>query len=214
MATRKRWKNLARRALRSIVTLKGSPEAIALGTAIGMVIAFTPTIGFQMMLGAAIATLVRASRPAAMIPAWITNPVTIPPIFAFTYWLGKLIWRGPSVSEVYRQLDAVAKALEKFSWYEFHNQFAVFLRAGVDVYVCLMIGGLIVGGILGAASYPVVLRAVRASRTQVEQARMRRAARRAKLRESLSNTTGIEQARRLPRPGTSDQEPSGKRGRT
>ncbi len=59
-----------RRALRSIVTLHGSPEAIALGTAIGVFIAFTPTIGFQMLLGAFVATLVGASRPAAMIPAW------------------------------------------------------------------------------------------------------------------------------------------------
>ena len=172
--------------------MKGSPEAIALGTAIGVVIAFTPTIGLQMLLGAAIATLVGASRPAAMIPAWITNPVTIPPIFAFTYWLGRLLWHGPSVAEVYHTLESVAKALEDLSWYEFHNQFGAFLRVGVDVYVCLMIGGLIVGGILGTASFPIVLRTVRASRAQIEQARMRRAAKRAKLRDDLSKKTDSE----------------------
>ena len=61
---RRSLRKLSRRALRSIVTLKGSPRAIALGTAIGMVITFTPTIGFQMALGAFFATLVGASRPA------------------------------------------------------------------------------------------------------------------------------------------------------
>ena len=214
MARHRRSKNLAGRALRSIVTLKGSPEAIALGTAMGVAIAFTPTIGFQLLLGAGIATLVGASRPAAMIPVWITNPLTIPPIFAFTYWLGRLLWRGPSVAEVYHKLESVAKALEDFSWYEFHNQFAAFLRVGVDVYVCLMIGGLIVGGILGTASYPIVLRAVRASRAQIDQARMRRTAKRAKLRDNLSKSTDIGQARRRTHPETGDQESSRKRDPT
>lgn len=179
MPKRRSLNALLLRALRSIVTLKGSPEAIALGTAIGVLIAFTPTIGFQMLLGAFIATLVGASRPAAMVPAFITNPVTIPPVYAFTYWLGRFMWRGPSVAEVYSRLVGTVRALGRLSWYEFSSQFAQFLKMGADVFVAMMIGGVIVGGILGAASYPLVLHAVRAYRRGMEERRERRARRRA-----------------------------------
>ena len=159
MGKRKSAPGLLRRAFRSIVTLKGSPRAIALGTAIGVLIAFTPTIGLQMLLGAIVATLVGANRPAAMIPAWITNPVTIAPIYGFTYWLGRFFWKGPPVSEVYNRLVAVVKVLGRFSWYEFFDQFAQFFRIGMDVFIAMMIGGLIVGGVLGAVSYPLVYKA-------------------------------------------------------
>ena len=164
-------KGIVRRMLRSIVTLHGSPEAIALGTAIGVFIAFTPTVGFQMLLGALVATVFRASRPAAVIPAWITNPVTIPPIYAFTYWLGKFFWSGPGVGEVYQRLMAAMKNVTKLSWYSFHDQFMEFLRIVGDVFMPMLIGGIIVGAVLGIITYPVMLRAVRRSRNLLDKAR-------------------------------------------
>lgn len=83
-----------RRALRSVVSLHGSPRDVALGAAIGVFVAFTPTVGFQMLIGAFLATLVGANRPAAIILPWITNPLTIPPIFALTYWVGGFFGAG------------------------------------------------------------------------------------------------------------------------
>jgi len=166
---------LLRKAVRSIVTLKGSPKAIALGTAIGVLIAFTPTIGLQMLLGAFVATLVGVSRPAAMIPAWITNPVTIAPIYASTYWLGRIFWGGPPASEVYDRLVGIARSLSQFSWHEFFDQFTQFLQIGMDVFIAMMIGGLIVGGVLGAASYPLVYRATEKYQRKLAERRRRRA---------------------------------------
>lgn len=174
MTRRSGAQRLLRKAARSIVTLKGSPRAIALGTAIGVLIAFTPTIGLQMLLGAFVATLVGASRPAAMIPAWITNPVTIAPIYAFTYWLGRIFWSGPPVSEVYDRLISVTSSLSKFSWHEFFEQFAQFLRIGMDVFIAMMIGGVLVGGLLGAASYPLVFRATEKYQQKLAEHRRRR----------------------------------------
>jgi len=161
------------RAMRSVVTLHGSPEAIALGTAIGVFIAFTPTVGFQMALGAFFATLVGANRPAAMIPAWITNPLTIPPVFAFTYWLGSFIWPGPSVDEVYRRLVIAVRNLSHYGFHEIHKQFAEFFLIGVDIYVAMFIGGVIVGGVCAAVSYPLTLWAVRRYRLLWEAHRAR-----------------------------------------
>ena len=170
-------KGLFWRAMRSIVTLKGSPGAIALGAAIGVFVAFTPTVGLQMVLAALIATLVGASRPAAIIPAWITNPLTIPPIFALTYWVGSLFWSGPPVADVYARLVTVIKGLEKLSWYAFVEQFKAFFKIGAELFIPLCIGGAIVGCVCAAASYPLVLWAVHSYRRQYERLRQRRARR-------------------------------------
>ena len=189
---------LLRRAIRSIVTLKGSPRAIAMGAAIGVFIAFTPTIGLQMFLGALVATLVGANRPAAMIPAWITNPVTIPPIYAFTYWLGRFFWKGPPVSEVYDQLVGAAKTLGRLSWYEFLDQFTHFLQTGVDVFIAMMIGGLLVGTVLGATSYPLVYKATEKYQQKLAERRRHRAERQAKKMFGAPGDTGGKPDRREP----------------
>jgi len=176
-ALRKTVRVLSRRALRSIVTLHGSSEAIALGTAIGVFVAFTPTVGFQMLIGAFLATLVGANRPAAMIPAWITNPFTIAPIFTATYWLGKFFWPGPSVGEVYHRLLVAAQGLARLSFYELHKQLIEILRLGEEVFVPMSIGGVIVGSLCGVIAYPLTLRAVRGSRARLTARRQRRAMR-------------------------------------
>ncbi len=172
-------KRRARRALRSIVTLHGSPEAIALGTAIGVFVAFTPTVGFQMMLGALLATLVGANRPAAMVPAWITNPLTIPPVYTLTYFIGRLFVGGPSVKEVYGRLLELVKSLGELSWLAFYEQLRLLLATGVKVFVPMLIGGCILGAVCAAVSYPLMLRAVRAYHDRRQRWREYRAARRA-----------------------------------
>jgi len=171
-------KNLLRRAVHSIVTLHGSPEAIAMGTAIGVFVAFTPTVGFQMLIGALIATAVGANRPAAIVPAWITTPVTIPPIFALTYWVGRLMLGGPDVSVVYDQLVGVAKAFGSLKFYEVWDHMVALLATGVEVYVPMLVGGIIVGGIAGGITYPLTVRAVRSFRRGKEHLREVRAHRR------------------------------------
>lgn len=165
----------SRKALRSIVSLHGSPRDIALGAAIGVFVAFTPTIGFQMLIAALLATLVRANRPAAVIPPWITNPLTIPPIFALTYWVGTFFRPGPSAGVVYHQLGAVVRSLGKLSVYAFWKQLTEFLKVGADVFVPMMVGGVIVGSICAGVTYPLMLRAVNRYR--------RRRARRRRIRE-------------------------------
>ncbi|MHC4777136.1 MAG: DUF2062 domain-containing protein [Planctomycetota bacterium] len=148
---------LIHRILIPFVTLKGSSRSIALGTSIGVFVAFSPTIGLQMIFGAFLATLLGASRPAAMVPAWITNPVTITPIFGFTYWLGSFIWPGPSVADVRIQLARVAANEAGIPWYALHRYFLEFLKVGLDVFVAMTIGGIIVGGVCAALTYPLMV---------------------------------------------------------
>ena len=89
-----------RPVLRWVIKLRSSPRAIAGGLALGTFIAFTPTVGVQLILAFVAATFFNMNRPAAMIPVWITNPVTVAPIYTFNYWLGATVWGGPPLSEV------------------------------------------------------------------------------------------------------------------
>ena len=171
-----RVRRLFRRALRSVLTLHVSSEAIALGVAVGMFVAFTPTIGVQMVLAAFIATLLGANRPAAVIPPWITNPLTIPPIYALTYWVGTFFWPGPSAATVRHRLAEVARGLGELSFYAFHKRMGELLKLGADVFVPMLIGGVIVGVVAAGISYPLVLWAVRRFRARRARRKARRAA--------------------------------------
>ena len=165
---------LLRRTAHSILSLHGSPRDIALGAAIGVFVAFTPTVGFQMLIAALIATLLGANRPAAVIGPWITNPLTIPPIYALTYWIGTFFRKGPAAGEVYHRMVAVVASLKQLSWYAFHKQLTSFLKAGANVFVQMMIGGIIVGLICAGISYPLTLRAVnRYRRRRLRKRQMR-----------------------------------------
>lgn len=57
------------------------------GFAIGLFFAFWP-IPFQMIFSAAAAIPLRINLPIAVTTVWITNPLTMPPIFYMAYLVG------------------------------------------------------------------------------------------------------------------------------
>jgi hypothetical protein len=150
------------KVLRQIVKLHGSTHEIALGTAIGVFVAFTPTIGLQMALGIVIATIVGANRIAAALPAWITNPFTIIPIYSFNYWLGIVLVDGPGVDEFKAEFLRINSIMEMElpwmeritkSWHELAN-------LGSDMLLPLFLGCTIVGFACAIPTYPLMKKAV------------------------------------------------------
>jgi uncharacterized protein (DUF2062 family) len=161
-----------RRFLIWLIRLRGSPQAIARGMAIGMIVAFTPTIGFQTLIPLGVATLLNANRPVSIVPTWLTNPSTIPPVYAFRYYLGSFFWPGPEPATVTRAMGAAARDLDSLNFLALREQIGVFLDLGMDVFIAMWIGGLIVGSIAAAIAYPLTLRTV--VRVRERRARRRR----------------------------------------
>jgi len=75
--------------------LQDDPRKIAGGMALGVFIAFTPTIPFHMVGALALAAVLRVSPVSAFLGIQICNPLTIPAIYLAAYKVGQfLLYRG------------------------------------------------------------------------------------------------------------------------
>lgn len=92
--------------IRAILQLDDTPHSIALGTAIGLFIAWTPTVGIHMILVIALAVLLRANKVAGLIAVYLSNPLTFAPMYYADYWLGSLVLHSKfTYSEMKALLD-------------------------------------------------------------------------------------------------------------
>ncbi len=93
------------------VRVAGSPHAVAAGLTAGFVVAWTPFPGVHLLMGLALAWLVRGSLVAAAIGTTFSNPLTIPFILPLTWEVGHVILgrdaSGPApITEVLRSLES------------------------------------------------------------------------------------------------------------
>ena len=124
------------------VRLRGLPEEIAKGVALGIFVGMTPTFGFQMAIAFFFACLLRENRLAAILGVWVTNPVTAPFIYAIEYEIGRILLKMER-----------ARLPSEFTW-------EAYASLGWDIMFPLWVGGILTGVILGALSYFVTLRMV------------------------------------------------------
>ncbi len=79
-----------------------SPHRIAMGVALGLFIAWTPFIGFHMLILLGLAIVLRANKLIALACVWVSNPFTYFPVYYPSYLLGgtvlKLFRPGPELS--------------------------------------------------------------------------------------------------------------------
>ncbi|MFQ5519421.1 MAG: DUF2062 domain-containing protein [Mariprofundus sp.] len=69
-------------------------HSVAKAFAVGLVFAWVP-VPFQMVLAAGGAILVHANLPVSVVLVWLTNPITMPPMFYGAYRLGTWVIGSP-----------------------------------------------------------------------------------------------------------------------
>ncbi len=154
-----RWWTSPRRLIRSLLALDDTPHAIALGTAIGMFVGMTPTVGLQMFLviGIAVATrpLFHFNRVAGLITVYISNPLTIVPLYAAFYYVGTMLVDAPMTPAQFQlQFEA---ALDR-SWLD-PLRFIF-----TEVAWPMLAGSLLIATVTAVPTYPIVRRLVVARR--------------------------------------------------
>ncbi len=74
------------------------PQRLALGIAVGVFVAFTPTVGIQMPLCFFLAWLLRANKMVGLPLVWISNPATMVPMMYCCYLVGRRMLNLDAVS--------------------------------------------------------------------------------------------------------------------
>lgn len=151
-----------RRLWYRFITLKSSPERIAGGLALGIFVGLTPTFGVQMVLVSFAAMLLRVNLFAALIGVYITNPVTVLPIYLFNYRVGAYLLGVPPV-----HVRNLRHVLGEGPWYSIFG-------LSVNFLTTLWIGSLIVAIPTTILSYVLMLRFVHQSRSLRSQRRLKR----------------------------------------
>lgn len=107
--------------------LSGDPHYVAKGMAIGVFVAITPTIPFHTAIALALALIFRASKIAAAMGVWFSNPLTIPIFYFASYEAGSLL---------FGYLAGCNGACESI---------AGLSKLGVEVALATIIGGIVIG---------------------------------------------------------------------
>lgn len=191
------WFSDPRSWFRAMLMLDDSSHRIALGAAIGMFIAMTPTVGIQMVIVLTLALLTRRwfrfNKVAALLAVYVSNPLTVVPIYWFSYKLGTIYFPG-SISR--SEFEAI------FQYDGLQEWWASITRLFVEVGVPLVAGSLVMATCCGLATYPIMLRVIRNLRRAERQAlkeqkkakKLRKVSQEAARREQASGDRAADQA--------------------
>ena len=76
-------------------------RSLAGGISVGLFIAFTPTIPFQMLLACVGALYFRVNLPIALLACWVTNPLTAVPIYMTAWRIGQFVLQAIPYADEY-----------------------------------------------------------------------------------------------------------------
>jgi uncharacterized protein (DUF2062 family) len=131
-------KKYLREQIQGIMKLNDPPPKLALAFAIGVFIAFSPWLGLHVISCFFFAWLFRVSKVVVLAGAFVNNPWTMVPMYAFNLWFGIKITGGTA-------------EVPKIAWSTlgFRDLFSV-LMPFLWPFVA---GSLVIGGIAAVLSY-------------------------------------------------------------
>jgi len=163
-AVKKIIKQMETFIVRRILHIDDTPHRLALGLALGIFVAWTPTIGVQMVLVVILATMCRANKLVGIPMVWISNPFTLPLVYYPNYLLGRyllgLFDAQTTTNYSFRQLENLLTKFNDMSFYEiaFWDKLGrLLLDIGLDLWLGSIIVGLFLGIIVYIVSYKFIL---------------------------------------------------------
>ncbi|MFO1107354.1 MAG: DUF2062 domain-containing protein [Amaricoccus sp.] len=175
--------------------LPDTPHKIAIGFAAGVFVSFTPLFGLHIVLGAALAWLVRGNIVASLIGTLAGNPVTTPFIAAISLALGRrILGHGVTGRDFGRIAEAFSQAAQglwqsAISLVGFgHPQWGKLDLFLYDMVWPYFVGGLLPGLIAAIASYYLTRPLIAAYQMRRRARMLERAKARLEAQETLVGT--------------------------
>ncbi|MCJ8330737.1 MAG: DUF2062 domain-containing protein [Lentisphaeria bacterium] len=114
-----------------IMRQKGSPHQVAVGVSIGVCVGLIVPPGGQILILIAILPFIKCNKLLPIVGCTISNPITFGPLYAFYFWLGKLV---TGLEASFKKPDVNMSTWEWLSelW-----------QKGGDILIILLVGGLI-----------------------------------------------------------------------
>ena len=143
-----------------LMMLDDTPHSIAMGVAVGLFIGLTPTVGVQMLLVVGLSLFIRCNRTVGCAMVWLTNPLTLVPIYFFNYMVGTWVLRIKplGIDEFGRK---ITDAFHQVYW---HDRLIAMVNAmgklALDLAGPLWLGSIIVSVVLAVLGYFLMKRAV------------------------------------------------------
>ncbi len=110
-------------------------RSVSGAVAVGLFVMYSPILTHSL-IAAGLAILLRVNLPISVALVWITNPVTIPPMFYFAYFIGCRILGHP------------AEGFDLHFWMDWHNW--------LEIVEPLLLGCLICGAVCSLLGYLAV----------------------------------------------------------
>jgi hypothetical protein len=173
---RRSSKDSLKRAYERFLKIRGNPREIALGFALGLFIGMTPTIGFQIPIAVFVAALFKWNKISAAVAVWITNPLTAPLIYSFSYFVGAKMLGFKIAPKLLTGLDL-----------------PTLKEAGAKILLATTVGGVVVGIPLALLGYYLAFSAVHGYQTKLKH---RVAAKKEKLAGKIRRKKGTVSKKR------------------
>lgn len=137
------------------IRLKGDPQSLAFGTAIGVFIGITPTMPLHTAIILLLAVLTRTSAIAAILSSWIVcNPLTYIPIYYFSTVIGNTL---TPYELNWEKIQNIVN--EILSSQGFVHAIQLLAGLGFETIVVLLVGGTVLALPFAIASYYLSLSA-------------------------------------------------------
>ncbi|MBN1457175.1 MAG: DUF2062 domain-containing protein [Sedimentisphaerales bacterium] len=170
MITRRQRQRAMVRVLRfikyRILHVDDSPHSIALGMALGILVAYMPPFGFHIILVTLLSFLFRANKFVSLISIWICNPFTYVIIYYPNCRVGRALLDIFEFSRSAELDDAMQAFTQSLSFSNFiTNFYKPQFWSGLGPFLAqigweMFVGGLLIGGILAVAGYVITKKAV------------------------------------------------------
>lgn len=161
-----------------LLHIDDTPRRLALGFALGLFIAWTPTMGFQMLLVLLLAPAFRANMAVGLPTVWVSNPITMAPLYFANFWVGQKIlllfsnqppMEYSQVAEKLTGFQSIGNVLSQIDEAQFWHKVIDFMwQFGLELWV----GSILVGLVVAVAGYFVSYKLVVWYRTHTPRGRL------------------------------------------